>query len=363
MATQYKFEPDYAVAPGETLKDVLDDRGVSQSELAARTGLTEKTISQIVHGVAPLSYDTAEKLELALGVPARFWNARESRFREATLKLAERERLEAQLEWLECIPVKALIQRNFIKPAAQDGMLVREVLKFFQVSTTEAWAEVYQKPVVQFHSGRAQERKPGYVATWLRMGEVLAEQIACGPFQETKCRAALQHIRGLMVQSSTVWQQQVTRLCAEAGVAVVFVPEIRGASVRGVTKWLSKDKAMIVLSHKFKQDDQFWFTFFHEAGHVLKHGKKAVFYEFGNQEGDQCEREADKFARDWLIPPSHAMRLGTLKSRVQIRQFAHEIGVPPGIVVGRMQRDGICQKNHFQDLKVTFRWGDAKDAT
>jgi HTH-type transcriptional regulator / antitoxin HigA len=361
MNTQHKFEPDYAVAPGETLKDVLDDREISQAELAARTGLTTKTISQIINGAAPLSYDTAEKLELALGVPARFWNARESMFREATLKLAEQERLDADLKWVECIPVRVLEERRHIKPGLEKGALVREVLKFFKVSSIEAWDEVYIKPAVQFRGGKVHASKPGHVAAWLRMGEIAAEKRQCKPYDAAEFEKALKEIRRLMPQRSAVWQGKMIELCANAGVAVVFVEEIAGASVSGVTKWLSKDKAMIVLSLKYKSDDQFWFTFFHEACHVLKHSKKTVFYEFGDQKEDPVEKEADKFARDVLIPPQFTSMLPTLKSKFQIQQFALQINAPPGIVVGRLQHDGLCPPSFFQGLKGHYTWNVSKN--
>ena len=77
MSAKYPYTPDYAVPPGTTLKETLDEKGISQAQLAVRTGLAEKTISQIVNGIAPISYETAGKLELVLGIPARFWNARE----------------------------------------------------------------------------------------------------------------------------------------------------------------------------------------------------------------------------------------------------------------------------------------------
>jgi len=83
MAKSFSYNPDYAVSPGATLKEILDERGVSHAELAVRAGLAEKTVSQIVNGVAPLTYETAEKFELVLGVPARFWNTRELNYREA----------------------------------------------------------------------------------------------------------------------------------------------------------------------------------------------------------------------------------------------------------------------------------------
>jgi len=356
MIAQYTFEPDYAVPPGETLKELLESKGVSQAELAVRAGLTEKTISLIINGSAPISYDTAEKLELSLGVPARFWNTREAHYREALLKMGERERLEKELEWLKGIPVEALVGRRFITATAHKGELVREVLKFFKVSSIEAWNEVYIEPAVQFRGGKAHASKPGHVAAWMRMGEIAAERIQCRPYDEPKLREALKEIRQSMTQPASVWQKKMIELCAAAGVAVVFVKEIAGASVSGVTKWISKDKAMVAISLKYKRDDQFWFTFFHEVCHVLKHNKKTVFYEFGDQKENPQEQEADRFARDILIPPQSASTLPKLKSKANIQQFALEIGVPPGIVVGRLQHDGLCPMTYFHGLKKTYEW-------
>jgi len=87
--SKYKFAPDFVVAPGVTLKESIDSKGISQAQLAQRTGLTEKMISQIINGIAPISYDTAGKLELVTGVPAKFWNRRELGYREALSRRKE----------------------------------------------------------------------------------------------------------------------------------------------------------------------------------------------------------------------------------------------------------------------------------
>ncbi len=243
-----------------------------------------------------------------------FGNAREANYRESLLKAAERDRLQHELEWLESIPHAELAKRKYIQPTSHKGERVRDVLKFFKVSSVETWRAVYMAADAKFRGGKVPSEKPGHAATWLRMGEIEAEKLECKPYNEASFCAALEKIRGLMTQPARVWQPKLVESCAEVGVAVVFVREIAGASVSGVTEWLSKDKAMIVLSLKYKRDDQFWFTFFHEACHVLKHSKKTVFFEVGNHKDDPLEIEADKFARDILIPPHQAPYLPNLKS-------------------------------------------------
>jgi HTH-type transcriptional regulator/antitoxin HigA len=137
---------------------------------------------------------------------------------------------------------------------------------------------------------------------------------------------------------------------------VVLTPEIPKAMISGAARWI-KDKAVIQLSLKYKTDDQFWFSFFHEAGHIVKHGRKGVFVDYGYSNEDEEEREANEFARDILIPPRHSKRLPLVaKSRKLVKEFAKEIGISPGIVVGRLQHDKLLYPAAFADLKAPIDW-------
>ena len=144
--TAYRFEPDYTVPPGATLKETLDAKGLSQADLSLRTGISEKTISQIINGVAPISFDTAEKLELATGVPASFWNRRELSYREALARAGEIKKLHAETEWLKEIPTKELLDREYVEPTQDKADMVRRALKFFGVGSVESWRETWIAP-------------------------------------------------------------------------------------------------------------------------------------------------------------------------------------------------------------------------
>ncbi len=356
--SQYRFDPDYVVAPGVTLKESIDAKGISQTQLSQRTGLAEKTVSQIINGIAPITYDTAEKLELATGVPATFWNRRELWYREA---LSRRKELAAMAEhesWLNEIPLDELIDRGFVKPADDVGVLVHRVLRFFGTSSVEAWRESLLTPSAQYRSNNAKAKYPGFVAAWLRMGELQAEATDCEPFNGPELRRLLyEEIRELTTVSANIWRPRLCELCARVGVAVVLTKEIPKAAVSGATRWLSKrDMAIIQISLKFKTDDQLWFSFYHEAGHVLLHGRRSVFVDYGMDNETEEEREANAFARDVLIPPKYAAFLPQLRSKVAIRRFASSIGVSPGIVVGRLQHDDHIPKSHCNDLKRKYCW-------
>jgi len=356
--SKYSFAPDYAVAPGATLKESIDAKGISQAQLAQRTGLTEKTISQIINGIAPISYDTAEKLELVTGVSARFWNRRELGYREALSRRKELAGLARHKAWLKEVPLDDLIERGFVEPSEDVGTVVHRTLRFFGVGSVEAWRETMLGPSVQYRSNRASHRYPGFVAAWLRMGELRAEAIDCEGFNGQEFRRLLQHeIRDLTTTSLGVWRKKLPELCAQAGVAAVLTKEIPRAAISGAARWLpKKDVALIQFSLKFKTDDQVWFSFYHEAGHVLLHGRRRLFVDFGVNNKTEEEREANALARDLLVPPEYAMELPRLRRKVDIRRFASQIGVSPGIVVGRLQHDRLLPPSHCNDLKKKYQW-------
>lgn len=356
---KFAFKPDYVVPPGVTLKETIEDKGISQTDLAFRTGLTTKTISQIINGVAPISIETSEKLEMVTGVPASFWNSLESNYRESLNKREEKKRFLAVSSWLKQIPIKELVERKWIEDGGDEAELVRSALKFFGVSSVSVWNETHLSPVVQYRGGESYERYPGYVATWLQIGEKMGEMTDCESYDEEKFKEALSEVRSLTTKRIGNLPKTLRELCAPAGVAVALVKEIPRASVSGATRWLRRDKALVQLSLKYKSDDQFWFTFFHEAGHVLLHRRlfqnKLVIEDVQDKDSLE-EKQANEFARDWLIPRERSYELQYLKSKASVRRFAADIGICPGVVVGRMQHEKIIPPAYMNDLKIKFDW-------
>ncbi|NJO51353.1 MAG: HigA family addiction module antidote protein [Leptolyngbyaceae cyanobacterium RM2_2_4] len=362
-AIQNQYTPDFVSPPGETLLEVLEEQGMTQAELAERTGRPKKTINEIVKGKAALTPETALQLERVLGIPARFWNNREQQYREALARQEERERLQTQTDWLEQVPVREMIKRGWIESCDDPIELLKIVLGFFGVASPQQWQEIWSQKAVSFRKSTAFESHPGAIAAWLRQGEIQAQQVSCDPYDAGKFRAALQQIRALTVQPPEIFQPEMVRLCAAAGVAVVFVPQLTKTRASGATQWLSSSKALIQLSLRYKTDDHLWFAFFHEAGHLLLHGKREVFLEGAIAQDSQkqdLEMEADTFAAGTLIPPDTLEQFLKLRqrSKAAIEQFAAKIGIAPGIVVGRLQHDDVLPNSHCNDLKQRFEWAE-----
>lgn len=359
---QNQYHPDYVSPPGETLSEVLQERGMSQAELARRTGRPKKTINEIIKGKSAITPETALQLERALGIPARFWNNRQQQYEEHQAALQEEEHLRSHLDWLQRFSVKAMINLGWIQKAPDELGQLRELLNFLGIASPEQWDDLLQTKAV-FRKTEAYESDPADVTAWLRRGEIEAQKIYCRPYDAVRFKKTLiEDIRPLTVQSPEQFVPELVRLCADSGVAVVFVPQLPKARVSGATRWLVPDKALIQLSLRYKTDDHLWFSFFHEAGHILLHGKRDFFLENDEDERTEKEQEADKFAADVLIPPEElqtfldSWTLGRYPSTVAVREFADRIRIAPGIVVGRLQHDGHVPHSHYNKLRRSLEW-------
>ncbi|MDH4230636.1 MAG: HigA family addiction module antitoxin [Nitrospirota bacterium] len=350
------FKPDYAVSPGDILLEFLENLGMTQAELADRMGLAPKTVNEIIKAKAPITPETALKLERVFGRPAHFWNNLEQNFQEDRARLAEQSRLRVHLSWLKKVPVKEMAKLGWIQKFSDSVAQLTEVVRFFGIASPEQWQKVWREYQVAYRQSRRFAPCAEAVSAWLRQGEIEAQRITCATFDAKRFLQSLDSARTLTREEPQVFQSRLVDLCAGTGVAVVFVPELPKTGVFGAVRWLGT-KAVIQLSLHYKSNDHLWFTFFHEAGHIIKHGRKEVFLEGNGMDSDKDE-EANTFAREKLIPsPAYKHFLSHWnKSLTQIENFAREIDIAPGIVVGRLQHDGHLPRAHGNGLKVYYHW-------
>jgi HTH-type transcriptional regulator/antitoxin HigA len=355
------FEPDYAVPPGETLRETLDFIGMSQAELARRADLSTKHVNQIIQGEAPITPETSLAFERVTEVPARMWNSLEANYQSQRIRVAQRRRLEsADLAWLKRFPITELVRREAIAGSNDSHVLYDQVLRFFGVASRHAWGKLWAAPEVAFRQSAAFRADQFAVASWLRLGEIEATEIETTPFNRAAFRDALSTVRTLMTLGPARFFPAMVEACAQAGVALVLVQEVKGARASGATQWLSSTRALMQLSLRYRWEDHFWFSFFHEGAHVYLHGKRRAFVDGpGGAAGVPAdagvlEDEANRFAADFLIPRARAPELKELEGREAIVEFSESVGIPPGIVVGRMQREGMLPWNSLNDLRRRF---------
>lgn len=363
-STQSQYLPNYASPPGDTLAEALADRSMSQAELAQRTGRSKKLINEIVRGKAPITHPVAEELERVLGIPARFWNNRESQYREALERIRQRDRLKEYLPWLRTMPYRQMIRQGWLNEGDDDVDQLQKLLSFFGVATPAQWREIWNRSKATFRTSAAYQADPRAVAAWMRKGELEAQRVECEPFDREIFVEALQDIRHFTCEMPEDFLPKLRSVCASSGVALVFVPQLPKTRSYGATWWLTPHRALIQLTLRGKANDRLWFTFFHEAGHILLHGKRDVFIEDSEQTTrDEKEEEADRFAGDSLIPPDAygAFVADKVFTRLSVQRLARDVGIGAGIVVGRLQHDGhISWRTRLNRLKIRLKW-TAKD--
>ena len=350
-----EIHSDLAIPPGETLADEIAARGMSQTELAARLGRPVQVVNEIIRGKKAITDDTALGLEKVLGIPAAFWVNLEQNYRMTRARLREREHLQAEEEWLRELPVREMEKRGWVAAGRNAQEKVRALLQFFGVANVDAYRKTTE--VLGFRISDNARLSPGALAAWLRKGELEAQAIETRPFDSTVLLEAARGARAMTEEPPQVFAPRLTQLFADAGVAFVVVPELPKTGANGVARWLTDQKALIQLNLRYKWQDIFWFTLFHEVCHVLKHGTQKLIID-GTDKNGPIEDEANQWAADFLVPPDvwSDFRRSTPFNRTRITAFARLMGISPGIVVGRLQRERRLKYSEMADLKRRFGW-------
>lgn len=368
MAIKQELHSDLAVPPGEYLKEVLDELGMTKDELARRMGRPATKLSAIFKGAKAITPETAMQLEKVVGVPAHIWLGLESEYRLALARqqeAREEERLKEETKLLAPFCFGELAKRGFVTKHSSRRDNVLELQRFFGVASLESVLNV-RRYQAAFRVGKAGAApvKPHAVASWLRMGELRAREIPCKPFDRVKLEAALGEIREMTRMKPKEFQERLERLLAGCGVALVIVPHLPGTKAHGATFWLGRDKAVLMLTIRGRWADIFWFSLFHELGHILLHDRRETFIEdeAGSSDFKEQEKEADAFAADQLIPPADYKRFVERGDfyPASVARFARRLGIDAGIVVGRLQHDGLLPPNWGNKLRTRYIWATAE---
>ncbi len=350
-----RYEPDYTVSPGWVLKERLDAHDMSPAELARRCGRSAKLISEIVAGKAPIEPRTALQFEKVLGVDAAIWLGIETDYRLQQTRAAEAEQAVAAAAWSRSFPIRELAKRA-VRPVA-GGDLVSALLAFFAVASVEAWHAKYGEANVAYRHSPSFASDRFALPAWLRLAELDAADQPRAHYSESEFKDALKQVRRLTRTPVPESIREARGLCNSAGVALSLVEPLSKARLSGAAWWLSARHPIIALSTRHKTDDHLWFSLFHEAAHILLHGKKSVFVDGSDNDGNDIETEANAWAANFLVPRADWRRFTRLGAytAAAVLQFAEEQGIAPGIVVRRLHRSARLPRNRLEDLRVRLQ--------
>ena len=367
MVTDTAIHSDLPIPPGEYLEEVLEELGMTKDELARRMDRPASKLSFIFKGRKAITADTALQLEKVVGVPAHIWTGLEAEYRLALARQQEEkewERLKEETPLIKLFCYTNLANIGVVPKFTKGTDKVLALQKFFGVTSLHNVKSV-RRYAAAFRCGNTQKkRSPEAVAAWLRLGELSAREIDCAPFDKSGLQAALTEIRGMTMQPPDEFLPRLSGLLAGVGVALVLCPHLPKTYAHGATFPLGRDKTVLMLSIRGKWADIFWFSLFHELGHIMLHDHNVVFVEYDSrdQKRQEQEKEADRFAANMLISYDKWSAFVERKSFFSddIRRFARDVGVDVGIVVGRLQREKFLRPEWHNSLRTRYEWARNK---
>jgi len=359
------FRPDWFSKPGDTLASLMAGQALDAAGLAERIGKEQSMVHGLLAGTMEIDDEIATLLAERVGGSSSFWHARQRQFDEALHRVAETVPADIAKSWLRVLPLREMADAGWI-PHAKGSSAVRAALAYFDIVSPEEWYQRYTlfANKFSFRTSPTYASKLGALAAWLRQGEIQATSIRCAPWNAKQLRTNLDAIRKLTkLKNPAAFVPRLRACCADAGVAVVFVRAPTGCRASGATRFLSRHKAMIILSFRHLSDDHFWFTFFHEVAHLLLHSQDATFIDGGAAVRTDAEIEANTLSAGVLIPRDQLDRLSAVRPRAKdIVRFAVSTGIAPGIVVGQMQHHGLLGPAQLNSLKRRYTWEQVQAA-
>jgi len=357
---QHRFEPDYAFPPGATLEETMETLGMTQRDLADRTGLTVQTLNRIFKGEQPITYETANKLELVTGVPAGFWNHLEVQYREQLARLKARANRNSTTEaWARQFNYARMAAAGWVPATQRMGEKIEHLLQFFQVGGVPEWEEIHLKTLNQgaYRTAPAIKEHRTDTVAWIQRGLTLARGLRPASFDKARFQQAIAEARRLADRHPKEVVRQLEALYRESGVALVFLDTLAGMGVHGYARWIKGgDYAVILHGMRHKSNDHFWFDLFHETAHILLHGRSHEFLEYDGHD-DPREAEANQWAGKLLIPETSwkGFVANPKFSASAIQNFAISVHVHPATVVGRLQKEKRLRPENHAALKIFLK--------
>lgn len=359
MATQNQYFPQSRPHPGETLTEKLEEMKMGPKEFALRSGKPEKTIIAILKGESSITPDMAVQFENVTKITANFWMNHQRSYDEFVARQKRQTVIQQAISWAKQFPLADMIKKGWLPQVTTIEEKTMEMLAFFSFSNHTAWEDYYfnQQLKVAFRISLAHIKEPYAISAWLRKGELQAAELQVGEYSEKKFKEALPKLKAIMANHPEDFFHQLQSICSEAGVKVVHTPCINKAPISGSTRWLN-DTPFIQLTGRYNRNDIFWFTFFHEAGHIILHGKKDIFLEnleYSDKDLEK-EKEADSFAIKWTFSDEEEAEIVEslpLKNQ-DIKKFAKKFKTHPAIIIGRLQRKKLIHyslgKEYFEQI-------------
>lgn len=358
------ISPDLLIHPGETISDLLEERGITQKELAQRAGVSEAFLSDVIHGKKDISRGLAMGLEYALGVPRSFWLNLQANYDAELLSIQEEESVqEEEKAVLTAIHevVEFLKNRAVVAKELTTEQTIICLRKVFQVSKLTGLRTFV--PAGAFRMSDKATVNPDVLGAWLCLCKVNgSENQMVSSFDSERSDELVIKLKDIMLNCRGDLQKTLIELFFEYGIDFSIVHNFRGAPVHGYISRKDDGTYRMVLTLRGAAADIFWFSLFHELGHIVNGDitKVGDYIDAQNSKDERREHAADEFASKALLEPASYRRFvdNRVYSYTAIRAFAQTQGVPPYVVIGRLQKEGIIPWTWYQKYKPRYKWAE-----
>ena len=338
-----------ATPPGATIKEQLMDRGMSQKEFAARMDMSEKHISRLINGDVQLTPETALRLEMVLGVPAKFWNNLEAIYREKIIRAEAENTMDVDIEIAKQFPYSEMSKFGWVPETREAKEKVNNLRKYFEFTRLSLLGNE-QITNIACRRLAITEKSDLSLIAWAQESKIQARDIQTAPINIKGLITSIPELRKMTMLKPKEFCPKIKKCLADCGIALVFLPHLKGSFLQGAS-FMDGNKIVVGLTARGKDADKFWFSLFHELAHIaLGH----VGQPNGTSEED--EKAADKWSGDTLIATEdfETFKRDRDYSEKGVLQFAKTQGIAPGIVVGRMQMEGMIKYSALNNLKEKY---------
>lgn len=353
-----------AFHPGYYVKQYLSSQGMKQSELADRLGTSEKTISNLVNGkIEKLSPELIRGLALSFGTSEILWKNLNERYLAKLDLIRKSQQLEEDKKVFKQMDYSFWVRHGWVKQTSKIEEKIEELRRYLKVSSLTVLQN--SNFLVQYKMAvtEVQEKNVINANAWIQTAINMANSTVTKPVNLKYLRSKLDCIRKMTLEAPEDFLPKLRNIFEESGIAFVMVPNLKNCGINGAVKWLGEDKVLLALSDRRKYSDVFWFALFHEIRHVFQKKKAHIIVSVDKDievnskiNIENLEADADKFAQNFLIKPKDYAEFIKSKdfSRAAVEKFAEDIKIQPGIVVGRLQRDGYIDFSHLNSLKQRY---------
>jgi addiction module HigA family antidote len=364
MSNTTTFNNTLAFHPGYYVKQMMEDMEINQNELAKRLDTTPKTVSELINGNISMSGDIAIKLAAMFGTSLELWLNLNKSYYEKKLEIERKQKEKAECEIIKHIDYGYWVKMNMVPVSDKCADKVRNMHKYFNIASLS----LLEKPdfLVQYRScNKAWDSKKLINANaWVQTVINAGKDKHSLKYNDTKLKNSISDIRVMAKRAPNLAVRELEFLLGSCGVAFVVTPNLKNANVTGAVKWLKDEKAIMGINDRMKYADVFWFSVFHELRHVMQRRLKSVIINFEDNEYEKdpsfikMEREADEFAKEKLIPSKRYNEFINENKfdEYSIKSFASDIQSHPGIVVGRLQKEGYVPYDKFNYLKIKYEF-------